>query len=75
MWFNNQHLGPDEKRGSGIGMGRLRHEGLMLSTLRVIQTAEGQDFFEIHRVAEALAGVVDQEENVARWSMRRACGG
>jgi hypothetical protein len=45
MWFNNQHLGPDEKRGSGIGMGRLRHEGLMLSTLRVIQTAKGQDFF------------------------------
>jgi hypothetical protein len=45
MWFNNQHLGPDEKRGSGIGMDRLRHEGLMLSTLRVIQTAEGQDFF------------------------------
>ena len=27
------------------------------------------------RVADTVAGVVDQEENVARWSMRRARGG
>jgi len=36
---------PRQKRGSGIGTCRLRHEVWMLSTVRVIQSAGGQENF------------------------------